>query len=197
MDYTKRMDEPLLLQALSLDTPPSVREMLREIGPGENGFHNFPFEFAEDEWNVYLRRNMEMAEGVGLAPSMVAQTTYWLFAADRPVGVSRLRHSLTDKLRVEGGHIGYCIRPAERGRGYGREILRLTLSVAFGKGIAEVLVTCNEDNTASRRVIEGNGGVLRDRTGIVCRYTITGDTFRRATAHRQTPGRSAPRRTRS
>ena len=41
-------------------------------------------------------------------------------------------------------------------------MLRAVLPLAHGMGINPVLVTCDVDNLASRRVIQANGGVLED-----------------------------------
>jgi predicted acetyltransferase len=60
-------------------------------------------------------------------------------------------------LRV-GGHIGYLIRPSERLHGYGKEMLRLGLQKARQFGLTRVLVTCDENNISSQKVIEYNGG---------------------------------------
>ncbi|WP_371440113.1 GNAT family N-acetyltransferase, partial [Streptococcus gordonii] len=46
---------------------------------------------------------------------------------NRPLGFLALRLLLNEKLFIEGGHIGYSIRPRERGRGYGQEQLHLGL----------------------------------------------------------------------
>ena len=66
-----------------------------------------------------------------------------------PLGFLALRLSLNDKLFVEGGHIGYSIRPSQRGKGYGKEQLRLGLAAARKQGLERVLITCDEDNEAS------------------------------------------------
>ena len=79
---------------------------------------------------------------------------FWLIIDGRPVGVGKLRHYLNDSLMTVGGHIGYSIRPTERGKGYGNLILKELLKKAREKGIADVLVTCREDNIRSRKVIE-------------------------------------------
>jgi len=73
-------------------------------------------------------------------------------------GELRLRHYLNPALEQEGGHIGYTIRPSSRGRGMGKELLRLGLLEARAMGIGCVLVTCDDDNPASIGVIEANGG---------------------------------------
>jgi predicted acetyltransferase len=58
------------------------------------------------------------------------------------------------------GHIGYAVVPWKRRRGYATEALRLMLPLACAEGLANVEITCDADNEASRRVILANGGVL-------------------------------------
>lgn len=89
----------------------------------------------------------------------VPQTTYWLISEDRRIlGTVDLRHRLMPHLRKEGGHIGYDIRPSERRKGYGTEILRLILEKAKKMGLTWVLITCDKDNIGSMKIIEKNGG---------------------------------------
>ena len=59
-------------------------------------------------------------------------------------------------------HIGYSVRPGERGKGYATEQLRLALRKAADAGLDEVRVICREDNEASRRAILANGGSYID-----------------------------------
>ena len=61
-----------------------------------------------------------------------------------------------------GGHVGYAVRPAFRGRGYATAMLRQSVHRLAVLGVTEVLVTCDDDNIASVRVIERCGGVLQD-----------------------------------
>jgi len=49
-------------------------------------------------------------------------------------------------------------------------MLAAVLPVARSLGIDQALLTCDEDNLASHRVIEANGGVLADRDGGKVRY---------------------------
>jgi predicted acetyltransferase len=115
------------------------------------------------DFPAYLARLREDGEAdvPGRREGVVPQTTFWL-AGDgrRLLGISRLRHHLTPGLMVEGGHIGYQIRPSERRKGYGTALLRLTLGRAAARGLARARVTCDADNVGSIRVIENNGGVL-------------------------------------
>ena len=76
------------------------------------------------------------------------------------VGRASLRFELNEFLRTLGGHIGYAVRPQFRGHGYAKEILRQSVELLRVRGISPVLVTCDDDNLASARVIESGGGVL-------------------------------------
>ena len=98
------------------------------------------------------------AKGVYSKKGLVPQTVYWLVDGKNFLGKLSIRHKLTKYLKNFGGHIGYYIRPSQRGKGYGREILRLGLKKAKLLGIKNVLITCSIKNDPSRRVIEGNGG---------------------------------------
>ena len=85
-------------------------------------------------------------------------------------------------LRVElGGHIGYHVRPSARRQGVASAALREVVRRAAGIGLAEVLVTCDESNLASRRTAESAGGVLT-RTRPVDDYGI-GHDFLEPTCH--------------
>ena len=75
------------------------------------------------------------------------------------VGRTSIRHQLKDWLLARGGHIGYCVRPEHRRRGYATEILRQSLTLAQAHGIDDVLITCDDDNAGSITVIERAGGV--------------------------------------
>ncbi len=61
------------------------------------------------------------------------------------------------------GHVGYSVVPWKRGRGYATRALQLLLPQAGEEGLAYIELTTNSDNTASRRVIEANGGKLVER----------------------------------
>lgn len=161
------------LRELSLNDGSDIYEMIKEIGPGENGFGNSGYDIEYKDFPSYLKEQVDMSKGVGIdLTRYVPQTRYWLIVDGRPVGVGKLRHYLNDGLRILGGHIGYSIRPSERGKGYGNLILKELLEQAREKSITEALITCKEGNIRSRRVIEHNGGVLEDIREEECRYWI-------------------------
>lgn len=124
------------------------------------------------DWPAYVEQCAEEARGIVRDPARVPQTVLLLARVSpsaspgdetrqaRVLGVAKLRHMLTPTLEDIGGHIGYSIRPSERGKGYGTLILALTLERARELGLSRVLLTCDTDNTRSARVIMRNGGVL-------------------------------------
>ena len=61
------------------------------------------------------------------------------------------------------GHVGYSVVAWKRGRGYATEALRRLLPYARAEGLSRVLITCDDDNHASQRVILANGGVAAGR----------------------------------
>lgn len=146
--------------------------MIREIGTGENGFINDGYNMSNTDFTGYLARSVNTSKGIGLEPAWTPQTKFWLVVNGRPVGIGKLRHYLNDNLRKIGGHIGYCIRPSERGKGLGIILLYEMLKKARELNIPRALITCNETNTASRRVIENNGGKLDKIAGDECYYWI-------------------------
>lgn len=114
------------------------------------------------DFYAYVRMLLDQSEGKNLPEGYVPQTTLWLVEGEDFIGRVSIRHSLTEFLLREGGHIGYDIRPSRRNRGYGTKILELALPRARVLGIDRVLVTCSETNTGSRKIIEANGGVLEN-----------------------------------
>jgi len=116
------------------------------------------------------------SQGKELPLEWVPYDLYWLVDGGEIVGVASVRHRLNDFLLREGGHTGYEIIPSKRGAGYGSKILELSLAKAKDLGLRRVLVSSFEDNIASRKIIEKNGGVLENKIkteeGITRRYWI-------------------------
>lgn len=70
----------------------------------------------------------------------------------------QIRHYLNDYLKEFGGHIGYSVRPCERGKGYAKRMLEMALPHCKKIGIDKVLITCIESNIASEKTILANNG---------------------------------------
>ena len=99
-----------------------------------------------------------------LPPDRVGEDKYWLVDEEKTyfIGEIAIRHRLNEALAQRGGHIGYGVRYSEWNRGYGTIMLALALEKAKELRISPVLITCNDDNLASARVLEKNGFVLGD-----------------------------------
>lgn len=100
-------------------------------------------------------------------------TTLWWVDGEDYLGRLAIRHRLTDFLLEVGGHIGYDVRPTRRREGHATAMLRQSLPWARGLGIDPALVTCDDDNVGSIRVIEAAGGELEDVRGDKRRYWVS------------------------
>jgi predicted acetyltransferase len=157
----------------------SYSALVREFAAQGEDPIPFPLSFAHDNFDAFLAKLAACERGEQVPEGFVPHTTFWLVdEADQVVAVSNLRHRLTERLRIEGGHIGYGVRPSARRRGHATELLRQTLGAARALGIAEALVTCAKANAGSVATIRRCGGRLQseafvaERGEVVQRYLI-------------------------
>lgn len=92
----------------------------------------------------------------------VPVTRYFLFVSNKIAGYVDCRWQLTEKTLQYGGHIGYDIAPSFRGKGLSKELLKFGLEQYKHRGYEKVLITVDEDNIASKKTIEKNGGVMEN-----------------------------------
>lgn len=88
-----------------------------------------------------------------------------LVEGETKLGILQIRHKPSRAPEVPAAfasHVYYEILPEFRGRGYGNEILRLGLLEAKKIVRGELVITCREQNVASKKCIEKNGGLLKD-----------------------------------
>lgn len=152
----------LYLRPVCRDDEVAIRAAERALD-GED----FSFGIGEGtKWGDYLARLDDEARGVNLADGRVPSSFLVAVVHGEIVGLVSIRHTLNERLRHYGGHIGYAVLPAYRRRGYATEMLRQSLSIARSLGIERALVSCADTNIASATVIERCGGVL-EWTGVV------------------------------
>ena len=163
----------MILRRPTLADKETVLEMMAEFekyqSPHEGGFWDTE-NFSYEEW---LESNQNQEMGINLPEGWVPAIQLVAFSEKgQAVGFLNLRLRLSNFLLEEGGHIGYSIRPSERGKDYAKETLRQGLQVAKEKNIKKALVTCSVNSSASRAVILANGGILEDVRDGVERYWI-------------------------
>ena len=126
----------------------------------------------------FVQHLREQADRAKIKPGRVPHSYFWLIDGNDYIGRRILRHEVNEHLLQIGGHIGYEIRPSRRGQGYGKLILKYGLDRAKAFGLERVLLTCDEDNLGSQKIIEFHGGMLensiqvKDWPAKVCRYWI-------------------------
>ena len=122
-------ENPLINGSAGLDRLSSIEDWLEELN----------------------KRSCEDTVPKGLVPS----STY-LGVREKDnyiVGMIDIRHYLNEYLTQVGGNIGYSVRKTERNKGYAKQMLKLALEKCKELKIKKVLITCDEDNIASEKVI--------------------------------------------
>lgn len=151
----------------------AVIDMMEEFekyqSPHDGGFWDKE-NFSYEDW---LESNQNQEMEINLPEGWVPAIQLVAFSGKgQALGFLNLRLRLNNFLLEKGGHIGYSIRPSERGKGYAKETLRQGLQLAKAKNIKKALVTCSVNNLASRSVILANGGLIEGVRDGVERYWI-------------------------
>lgn len=144
----------------------------------EGGAEGLNLDKLEKDFDSYVQLLLNFSKGVSLPEGYVPCTEFWIIEDNEYVGRIALRHCLNPLLEKRGGHIGYEIRPTARLKGYGKKALSLVLPIAKKMNLTEVLITCDDDNQGSIKIIESNQGKLIDTisvdgfTALTRRYRI-------------------------
>lgn len=121
---------------------------------GSGGLHKYI-----DNYEAWLDK---LEEDYIIEPTeeRVPARTYFLVreSDNRLIGMINIRTALNERLSKFGGHIGYGIRPTERGKGYNKINLYLGLKICDEYGIDKVFMDADLDNPASWKTMEALGG---------------------------------------
>lgn len=118
--------------------------------------------------DLIIEKAHRYEQGIDLKPGYVSATTLWLMDEDQFIGEVNIRHALTPHLLNYGGHIGYEVRYTACNKGYGKKMLALALIYARDVlKLSFVLITCDDTNIPSIKVIESNGGMLENKVNNV------------------------------
>jgi predicted acetyltransferase len=170
----------MVLRPPSIEDESALRLAHSELAQeGHDGFllNNFSDDYRN--FAAFVQSVSDYWVGKNLSEGHVPSTFLIAEVAGEIVGRVSIRHTLNEFLFNFGGHIGYMVRPEFRRRGYASEMLRQALLVAKELGIEKVLITCNDDNLGSIKVVEGHGGELENKIdedgGLLRRYWIQND----------------------
>lgn len=142
---------------------------LQMVKQGKMKEHDVMF-YNPDEKDV-IRVLYDHRDPSKLKKGHVLSYDYFFVDGENFLGRISVRTSLTEELSKIGGNIGYGINPLFWNNGYGNEILKLGLEKVKELGLKKVLITCDDDNIASAKIIEKNGGVLED----IVRNNVAGE----------------------
>jgi len=126
------------------------------LGPASEDFDSF----------VADRRGIRTRWGV---PS----TVFWYVSEEHYLGTLVVRHQLTPELAAAGGHVGYHVVAPWQRQGHATRMLAAGLAECRRIGLRQVLLTCNPNNEASRRVILANGGTPHGQAAGEDRFLIS------------------------
>jgi predicted acetyltransferase len=130
------------------------------LGKNEEKYQLKTMEEVEDK----IDTDVKSMKGI-IPEGHVQYLSYWFIdkKINKIIGTSRLRPKLNEELMKEGGNIGYDVSPSYRKIGYGTEILRITIEKARKNGLKKILITCDDDNIGSRKIIEKNNGKYENK----------------------------------
>lgn len=148
----------LILRKLRLSDEQAFRLANDEFQePGFHFAHGFDPQRPFQDYLDWL----EEKEDPTRIPSDRVPVTYMCgFLGPEIIGRVSIRHGLSEWIKEVGGHIGYGIVPRFRGRGFSHLLLKDSLRFCQSLGLKQVLLTCDDDNTASVKTIERSGGVF-------------------------------------
>ncbi len=117
-----------------------------------HGARDLRYSKDPEEWFRYIAEHEEN----------YTQFLYVRTADSKIVGMIGIQHRPYRPEETGGGHIGYCVCPSERKKGYATQMLHDVLPYCKSIGLNRVLLTAGDENEGSVRTILANGGVLEN-----------------------------------
>ena len=143
----------------------AAREYIDEFiryGSEVNGSGGLADYLRDSTYEAWLKKLQVQLDIANIPEDKVPCITYFAVreADMRIIGMVNIRLGMNHFLRTEAGQIGYSVRPTERRKHYGTEILKMALQVLRTVGYKDTVLTCGKDNPASSGVIQNCGGIL-------------------------------------
>lgn len=111
------------------------------------------------DWLSKLMRDIDIAN---IPKDKVPQFTYFYVPDDEEkiIGTIAIRLATNELLKKRCGHIGYCVRPTERRKGYATKMLSEAIEFCRKINLNNLIIICDKSNSASIGVVKKCGGVL-------------------------------------
>ncbi len=151
--------------------------VLRELADGDETIFLAGVEdWRNDDLNLYtfvwepgmrhdehLQLLRDQKDKSKLEPDRVPSAMLYGFVNEKIVGRVNVRYELNRALMERGGHVGYAVNPGHRENGYATKMFEQSLKFCQTLGLIEILVTCEDQNVPSRKIVERFGGSLESR----------------------------------
>ena len=121
-------------------------------------FKDFDF-LTDGEIDLRIEEKSPASDEKGYVPAYKYRIT--LHNSEDSIGNIDIRIGYNENTYY-GGHIGYGIDEAYRGKSYASKACRIIKQVAIAHGMDRLIITCNPDNWASRRTCEKAGLKLKE-----------------------------------
>lgn len=155
------VDKMIVLKRPSKDYLESIQQYKNIFNEREENLAGGAFLNAYDNLTEWLEFVTKLENKETTPPHLTPAYAYILIdtTTNKVIGMCDFRLKLcNDYLRQYGGNIGYSIHPDYRQKGYGTLQLKLLLNKIKSLGFSKILVTCDDDNAGSRKIIENNNG---------------------------------------
>ena len=155
------MEEKLFLEVPTIERKEDAIDFIKEFFKYDSNIHGSGSlrRYVDDYEGWLLKLEKDYTNPV--TEETVPARTYFLVrnTDNKIIGMNNIRLALNKQLEEHGGHIGYSIRPTERGKGYNNLNLYLALKVCDKYGIESAMLSADIDNPASWKTMEQLGGV--------------------------------------
>ncbi|HOZ44698.1 MAG TPA: GNAT family N-acetyltransferase [Candidatus Dojkabacteria bacterium] len=173
------MDE-LILEFPTYAREKDAKEYIDELRSSNSQFNGCDDLEKFEDYREWVDRVIDWNKGVNLPNDYAQAITYFVVRAkdNKIIGMVNIRYGVTKENIKKGvGHIGSGVRPTERKKGYGTEILRICLEECKKYNLPEIHLNVREENISAIRTIEKNKGKLNgeiemDNGEILLNYII-------------------------
>ena len=149
------------LELKQLELNSDCYDLLQHIDKSENLFINEVKDQSIEFYKDWLIKMDNWSKGLDLPKGYIKQTIFFLYLDDLPIGIGKLRHTLTEDMIKYGGNIGYAIDNRYRNKGYGKILFGLLIDKAKELGIDMLVATVEKDNIYSDNIVKSfNGKVV-------------------------------------